>query len=38
MHKFSGKVGSNFRVVLVREKERESEGEGETHFRLFIPI
>jgi hypothetical protein len=29
MHGLTGKVGSNFRVVLVRKKERESEGDGE---------
>jgi hypothetical protein len=29
MHRFTGKVGSNFRAVLVRKKERESEGDGE---------
>jgi hypothetical protein len=29
MHRFTGKVGSNFKAVLVRKKERESEGEGE---------
>jgi hypothetical protein len=29
MRGFTGKVGSNFRAILVRKKERESEGEGE---------
>jgi hypothetical protein len=31
MHGLTGKVGFNFRAVLVRkkEKERESEGDGE---------
>jgi hypothetical protein len=29
MHGFTGKVGSNFRAVLVRKKEKESEGDGE---------
>jgi hypothetical protein len=29
MHGLTGKVGSIFRAILVREKERESEGEGE---------
>jgi hypothetical protein len=28
MHRLTGKVGSNFRAVLVR-KERESEREGD---------
>jgi hypothetical protein len=29
MDRLTGKVGSNFRAVLVRNKERESEGDGE---------
>jgi hypothetical protein len=29
MHGFTGKIGSNFRAILVRKKERESEGDGE---------
>jgi hypothetical protein len=29
MHGLTGKVGSNFKAVLVRKKERESEGNGE---------
>jgi hypothetical protein len=29
MHRLTGKVGSNFKAVLVRKKERESEGDGE---------
>jgi hypothetical protein len=29
MHGFTGKVGSNFRAILVRKKERENEREGE---------
>jgi hypothetical protein len=29
MHGFTGKIGSNFRAILVRKKERESEEEGE---------
>jgi hypothetical protein len=29
MHGLIGKVGSNFRAVLVRKKERENEGDGE---------
>jgi hypothetical protein len=29
MHGLTGKVGSNFRAVLVRKKEKESEGDGE---------
>jgi hypothetical protein len=29
MHRFTRKVGSNFRAVLVRKKERENEGDGE---------
>jgi hypothetical protein len=29
MHGFTGKLGSNFRAVLVRKKERENEGDGE---------
>jgi hypothetical protein len=29
MHGFTGKVGSNFKAVLVKKKERETEGDGE---------
>jgi hypothetical protein len=29
MHRFTGKVGSNSRAVLVRKKKRESEKEGD---------
>jgi hypothetical protein len=29
MHGLTGKVGSNFRAILVKEKERGSKGEGE---------
>jgi hypothetical protein len=29
MDRLTGKIGSNFRAVLVREKERGNEGEGE---------
>jgi hypothetical protein len=29
MHGLTGKVGSNFKAVLVRKKERENEGDGE---------
>jgi hypothetical protein len=29
MHGLIGKLGSNFRAVLVRKKEKESEGNGE---------
>jgi hypothetical protein len=29
MHGLIGKLGSNFRAVLVRKKEKESEGDGE---------
>jgi hypothetical protein len=36
MHGLTRKVGSNFRVVLVRKKKRENEGDGEGERRRLL--